>query len=447
MRLLFTLVVAALEATVVSMPLAALTSAGPPWPLLLLAVGLGWLADQVSRRAPPSRERAVLLAGATVGALLLPSAALGGPLAALGALLPGNPAFVPAYALLLLGLFLFWRGTRLDTRDSAAIGTLFGRGVAAGIVALILGAVASSISPGVLGHVAALVGLGLLAMALAQTQDAAGGRLTALTWRWLATLMAAVGLVIVVATIATSFVGGGEGAQAAQTLIGLLLLPFALVGAAMAWVFLTFLAEPLTALIQAVLARLQLLTPPETPPAEGIPSDETLGGTMEAIARMAEGATFLMALIPVVILVAAILLLRSRQKARRPADEERESLDAMASLAADLRDLLGRLRNPFARPLAGLRAALAALRGDDPTTRVRRAYVSLLLMLEGREHPRPPAQTPAEFAPAAGAALGDPEPVATLTAAYEQARYSPAGAALADAEAAELALRRAETPR
>jgi hypothetical protein len=76
--------------------------------------------------------------------------------------------------------------------------------------------------------------------------------------------------------------------------------------------------------------------------------------------------------------------------------------------------------------------------------RVRRAYVGLLILLEGRERPRPPAQTPAEFAPAAATALGDPEPVATLTAAYERARYSPAGAAPADADAADFALRRAE---
>lgn len=373
MRLLFTLVVAALEATAVSMPLAALTAGVPLWPLLLLAVALGWLADQVARRVRVGRERVALLAGAAVAGLLLPSAALGGPLAALGNLLPGSAAFLPAYALLLLGLYLFWRGTRLDTRDSAAIGTLFGRAAAAGVVALVVGAFAGSTSPTVLGHVAGLVGLGLLALALAHAQDAAGGRLTGLSWRWLATQLAAVALVLAVAALATSFVGGGEGARAAQALIGLLLLPFALVGAALAWLFVIFLAEPLAALIRAVLARIQIRIP-QTPAAEGAPAaNDGLNTALQTIGRMAEGATFLMALIPIVILVAAILLLRRRHNERRASDEERESLGLLSSLGSDLRDLLGRLRNPFARPLEGLRAALAALRGDDPTTRVRRA--------------------------------------------------------------------------
>ena len=102
MRLLFTLVVAALEATVVGLPLTALTSFGPPWPFLLLAVAVGWLADQAARRVPKSAERITLLTGAAVGGLLLPSRALGGPLVALGALLPGSPDFGLAYALLLL---------------------------------------------------------------------------------------------------------------------------------------------------------------------------------------------------------------------------------------------------------------------------------------------------------------------------------------------------------
>lgn len=446
MRLLFTLVVAALEATVVGLPLIALTTLGPPWPLLLLAVALGWLADQAARRGPRGRERPVLLTGAVAGGLLLPAARLGGPGAALGALLPGGPAFVAAYALLLLGLYLFWRGTRLDTRDSGAVGDLFGRGAAVGVAALILGALAGTGSPAgspaVLAHIAGLVALGLLALALAHAQDAAGGRLAGLSWRWLATLLAAVAAVVAVATLGTSLVGGGAGAEAARTLISLALLPFALVGAALAWVFLTFLAEPLTAIIRAILARLQLLQLPEAPPpeqAEGAPGQAD--GALAMIERMAEGATFLMALIPVVILVAAILLLRRRRGARPAGDEERESLGMLTSLGADLRDLLGRLRNPFERRLEGLRAALAALRGDDPSTRARRAYVGLLLLLEGRGRPRPPALTPAEFTPAAAEAAGDPGPVGTLTGAYERARYSPGGASPADADGAEEALR------
>lgn len=446
MRLFFIVVVAALEATVVSLPLTALTRAGPPWALLLLAVALGWLTDQVSRRVAPQRQRAALLVGAAAGGLLLPATSLGGPLAALGALLPGSPSFVSAYALLLLGLFLFWRGSRLDTGDSAAVGDLFGRGAAISLVAMILGAVAGTGaplgSPIILAHIVGLIGLGLLALALAHAQDTAGGRLTGLSWRWLATLLAAVAVVVVVATLGTGLVGGGAGATAARALISLVLLPFALVGGALAWLFLTFLAEPLAALLRSILAQLSLIQIAEPPPPQEAVNPQGIDGAFATIGRLAEGATFLMALIPIALLILAILLLRRRRGAAAGGDEERESLGLGASLAADLRDLLGRLRNPFARRLEGLRAALAALRENDPSSRTRRAYIGLLLLLEARERPRPAALTPAEFTPAAAAAVGAPDPVDALTAAYERARYNPAGADSADADRAEAALER-----
>jgi hypothetical protein len=162
---------------------------------------------------------------------------------------------------------------------------------------------------------------------------------------------------------------------------------------------------------------------------------------LTAIGRLADGATFLLALIPIAILMLAILLMRQRRRPKAGADEERETLGVLSSLGDDLRGLLRQLRNPFARPLEGLRAALAALVGEDATTRARRAYVRLLLLLEAREQRRPPPQTPAEFAPTAASAAGAPEAVERLTAAYERARYNPAGASPADAEAAEAALR------
>lgn len=448
MRLCFLLVVAALEATAVSLPLTALTGLGLAWPLIFVAVLLGWLSGQVARGLGPGRGRGALLAGVVVGGLVLPAAHLGGPLAALGALLPGSPGFLASYALLLLGLFLFWRGARLDTGDSAAVASLFGWSTAVGLGSMVVGAIsgtgAPAGSPAALGHAVGLVGLGLMALALAHAQESAGGRLGGLSWRWLATLLAATVAVVAIAIIGTGLVGGGEGVGAARALIALLLLPLALVGGALAWLFLTFLAEPLAALIRQILSGLQLLQPPEPPPAEGGGPAAGLEGALATIGRLAEGATFLMALIPVAILVLVILLLRRRQGARPSADEERESLGFAASLTGDIRELLGRLRNPFERRLTGLRAAMAALVGDDPTTRARRAYVGLLLLLEGRALPRPAAQTPAEFAPAAAEAAGAPAPVSALTEAYEQARYSPAGASPADAAAAEAALRALE---
>ena len=129
--LLFFLIVAALEATAVSLPFTALTTANLPWALLFATVVCGWLADQVTLRLPERLDRPGLL----VGALLAVSLFLGGargvtPLGALLTLLPGGADGVDTfqtYFYLLLALYLYWRGTRLDTRDSGAIGALFAK--------------------------------------------------------------------------------------------------------------------------------------------------------------------------------------------------------------------------------------------------------------------------------------------------------------------------------
>jgi hypothetical protein len=440
-RLLFILVLAALEATVVSLPLTALTTGAPPWPLLFAAVALGWLADRVAVRLPERFERAALLGGALVAAEVLVGGAMGlGPLAALAELFGGARA-LQAYVLLLLALYLYWRGTRIDTGDGAAVGALFGRGAVVAVAAMVLGSIAGTGLPlgstPVVAQIMALTALGLLALAMAHAQEVGGG-LKGLGWRWLLTLLASIGGVLALATLAVGLLGGGDAMAAAQGLLRAAMLPFALIGALLVFLVATFLAEPLIRLLQAILAALQGIEPPSTDVAVG--ERQLNAEAIETIVRVANGATLLLALIPVVVLLLAVLILRRRARAAAQNDEERESLDLAASLAGDLRDLLAGLRNPFARRLTGLRAALAALTGDDPSTRARRAYVRLLLLLEGRERRRLPAQTPAEFAPAAAAAT-EAEPVAQLTAAYEQARYNPAGASPADAAAAEAALR------
>lgn len=447
-RLLFFLVLAALEATSISLPLTALTRVDLAWPLLFLPVLLGWLVDQLTLRAPKRLERPLLLAGALFAVLLPLAVRLGGLPAGLSALLPGGPNFLLAYSVLLATLYLYWRGSRLDTNDSGVVGTLFGRAAAAAVVSLMLGALARTGapigSPVVLLHVVAFISLGLLGLALSHAQDVAGGRLTGLSWRWLLTLLAAIGVVVVVATLAIGLLGGGEAIAIAQGLLQLALLPFAIVGALLAWLLVTFLGAPLTALFRLISAQLQGLQAAQNlpqAPAENGPA----AGAFEAIERLAVGATGLMALIPIVILLLAIVLLRQRRRVRPGADEERESLALFASLSGDLRDLLGRLRNPFARSLAGLEAALAALQGSDPSTRVRRSYLRLLLLLEARQRSREATQTPAEFAPAAAATTGAPSAIAGLTEAYQHARYNPAGAAPADADAAEQALRSLDT--
>jgi hypothetical protein len=144
------------------------------------------------------------------------------------------------------------------------------------------------------------------------------------------------------------------------------------------------------------------------------------------------------ALLPILLILGLLLLARRRALRQASAGEERESLWSWQSVAADLRDLLAsRRRRPSA---GGLRAALAALRGADPASRVRRSYIRLLLLGEAHKRPRPAPQTPHEYAPAAGELLPAAiQPVDTLTGAYERARYNPNGVTSADADAAERA--------
>ncbi len=441
MRLFFLLVLGAFETTAVSLPLLAFTSLRVPWPLLAFTLALGWLAEWIAS-ALPARRRLVLASGACLAALWLPAwqpAGLGPAL--LNLVTPGS-GFLASYSLLLIGLFLFWRGTHLLEHDSAAVETLFQRAAAAGVISLVLGTLLGTGAPAgsaeLLIQIVALGGLGLAALALAHVQEAAAGP-DGPGWRWLATLLAAVALVLTLATFVASLAGGSQALNLLQGLLAMLLLPFALLGSLIAWLVLSVIGGPLTRLmlaLQAALARLQLRDPPT---AQAETPDLSQGAALESIQRLAEGATFLMALIPLVILVLVILFLQRRRGRARRTDEERESLGLREGLGRDLHDLFARLRKPFRRTPQGLHAALAALRSNDPATRIRRAYLRLLLRLEATGYPRPPARTPAEFSATAATSL-DPGQVITLTTAYEHARYNPAGATLAEAEAAEAAL-------
>ena len=437
-RLLALLTLAALEATVVSLPILALTSLGLAWPLMLVVVILGAVADNLSLRLPPRLERPALALGAAVAVMAVLWHQIGGPLAALAAMVPGASGFGMAYALAMIALFLYWRGTRVASRDSLGVSALFGRGSAALVATLLLGPLLGLGAPlgsgPVLAHIVGFISLGLLALALAAAEDDPASRAQRLGWRWLLTLGLAIGAVVLVGTLAVAILGGGAAVEAAQNLLRIIILPLALLGGLIVYLLVTFVSEPLSQLLRAVFARMGLLQH-LAPSADQIADGRSDQGMIDTITRLASGATFLMALIPLATLVAAILLLRGRRRRAKAEDEERESLGVAASLAADLRDLLGRLRNPFARHLEGLRAALAGLRGDEPATRVRRAYVRLLLRLEERKRPRAPAETPAELA-AAEPSLA----VAALTRAYEGARYNPAGITSDTADAAERAL-------
>ncbi|NJM05789.1 hypothetical protein HC891_05725, partial [Candidatus Gracilibacteria bacterium] len=410
-RSIFLGCLAALEATFFSTIALLLAGQLNVWPLCFGLVLFGRAADHVTTLSPPRADRPLLSAGAAIAGISAVSGFLGlAPAEAFAALVPGSATFGNAYLALLFGLLLYWRGTRLDALDGSAIFAYFTRSIGALVVLLLLSAVLPSAALGsdnqLLTHLLAFISFGLGALALAHARES--GTTQRLTGRYAATLLGAITLIVLLSSVLGALVAGGGVLEVLRQAITLLLIPFALIGGALTWLLVTLIAEPLAALIRALFANVRPTPLPETP--QQPQSWEIIEQPAnEFIRNLAYGATWLMALIPLFALILAILLLRSRRAPSKAIDEERESLGLLVGLAADLRGLLGSLRNPLARQLSGLQHALTRLRADDPSTRVRRAYVRLLLDLERGAVARPPTRTPDEFAPTAAEATGHPQ--------------------------------------
>ncbi|WP_298814659.1 DUF4129 domain-containing protein [Chloroflexus sp.] len=430
----------AFEATLTGLPVLALTGLVLPWLGLAGAVGLGWLADGAR---PPYRRGALALAPFVAAALLGWWSFGLDPVRLMMALWPGQPQSGLVYLVVLTSFFLVWRGTRLAEYDSV---TLLAAGSRAALIVggcLLVAPLFHAGSPlptdVLLLYVAGLVGAGLGALALTHVIETAANRQQAVDGRWLTLLVVVIGGVLAVGVALVALFSGDVALDGIVAILRALLLPFAQIGSLIVYLLAEVFGGAIRALLGLLgqaLARINLL--PEPPPT---PDSATVNDSaVETVFAVAQQATFVLALIPLALLLIAIMLWRRRARLASN-DEERQSLDVAQSLLSDLQGLLNGLRSPFRRQLTGLRAALAALRGGDPSTRVRRAYVQVLLALEARGWRRRVEQTPAEWCATVAPSLPDPAPLVTLTNAYERARYHPAGATLAEAEVAEQAAR------
>jgi nitrate reductase NapE component len=433
------LLLAAFEATLVSL-FSITIGLGPSWLLLFGVVLVGRAFDWLTTRLPAQIERFVLLAGAIVAVLLVV-----GRTTEIGivALLPGSNEFGLAYLLLLVALFTYWRGTQLTSADSSSVSAHFGRG--GGFIGLLLlllsplvGADPERTST-ITIQILAFVALGLLNMALltTATEQTAAQRMG---WRWFATLALSILGLLAVGGLLIALLGGEQGLATLQQLLTLILTPIALVGAFLAWLFFILLGEPIVRLIRWINSRFEQPNIDDAPP---FAEQSTLFGSDPGtfITGLAASATWIMALIPVIVLIGLVLLMQRRRRKPLGGDEQRVSLGLIDGLSSDLQSLLQGLRNPFARSQQGLLSALAALGRNDPTSRVRRVYVNLLLRLERERLARQPAETPHEFAQTAQQVIPQHNALETITVAYEQARYNPAGASEEEAALAEQALR------
>jgi hypothetical protein len=417
---------------------------GNAWAALVVAVGAGALADWIMlRRLPPARQGpALVVAGLLVAWWVVrwlvagEAGIFGGWGAAIDALfsLSGGQSS-RAYLGLLTALYCFWRGTRLTLHDTISLHRLF-RGSTV-VIMLILGFGFLGSGPGAEITSAAITqmliffAVGLITIAIASASEERETELRRMGWRGLLTLLGAVGLVLVLGLLIGAVFFEPIAAAGQLVVQGLVLIA-------------TLVVAPIVVLIAVVLTWLFDRLNIGGALSQWLPSNLT--GGLDALRQQQEALDgfprwlsvaiqLFCGLVPILLIVTLLLLSRRRAQRRRGADEERESLWSWGGLASDLLGLLKRNTPP---PVEGLREALARLRGGDPASRIRRSYIRLLLLGESRGTPRAAPQTPREYAAnAANSIAGAAQPIATLTEAYERARYNPSATTAADAAAAE----------
>jgi hypothetical protein len=437
-RSFYILCLAVVEATPAALPLAL---AGVPgaWGLLVFLVLAGALADWLAAGwLPAARQQPALLGAGLIGAAWAAKVAAGGgagPLSGWGALLSFSGL---AYLTLLIALYAFRRGTRLLDHDTISLRRLFARASVGLIIILGIGFIAAGrLDDARVALITAMLltffAVGLLAIALAAAAEEHDTQLSRLGWRGMLTLAGAIALVLGLG-LAFASLFGQDAARSVRALIQVLVLLIALIMLP----FLLLLAGLIERIARLINLRdfLRMLEQRQL----GLEQQQRQAADLLSIFPPWAQTTLrvFFALVPVLIIVALYLLLRRRARRTASRDEERESLWSWSGMAADLRDLLARMRRERAEE--GLRAALARLRGADPASRIRRSYIRLLLAGEARERPRAAPQTPREYAPEAGAMLpAAAHPIAALTDAYERARYHPDSATSTDADAAERA--------
>jgi hypothetical protein len=343
-----------------------------------------------------------------------------------------------AYVAMLTALYAFWRGLRVTEHDGVSLRNLFGRTCAVIIVMIGFAALGGALNTPILGpatlEVLGYFAVGLITIALASSADDNDSQMRRLDWRGLLTLVGAVALIIALGLMLAALFGE-EASLALQSIwrgvalvIVLILSPLLiLIG-----VFLTWLLDAVNIDEAArLLQQRQMELSRQMQQLEGSEL-ATLPPWLSILLRVFFG------MLPFLIVFALILLTRRRRRHVTDRDEERESLWSWRSAADDLRNLFARRKTEIDQ---GLRGALATLRGDDPSSRVRRSYIRLLLIGERRSQPRALAQTPHEYEPAVTTLVPRAQQaIAALTRLYERARYHPNATTPADADRAEQAL-------
>jgi len=452
LRVAFVVCFAALQTTLLhlaaSMLLVAL-GGGPniSWPALLLtALVAAWAVQRwepSDGRESFARRPTLLSCAATV--LFAAKIHLGGGWSPLAGWLtlwpqaPGSPDALFLLAALIASLWAWWRGMALPDSDHSDVVAALQNGVLFLVLLAMVVTPLSAVNLGAppWGALFAIEGVsaiffGLLALALARV-EAIDGDVPASRWRLARSgLLAAAGLV-------------------AAGVLGLALVSSAATAAVRRAIFviatgLAFILSPLAEALYRLILFLRSRSgaePPSTPIASAVPQaseppavpDGLDVRLLELLLSILGGLLYMLPLLALVLLI--VLLQRRRRNSTDASGAQHESLWSWRSFAADLRGVFAGFG---ARRGAGLREALARLRGDDPARRIRRRYVEALLLGEEAQRERSPHQTPLEFEPQLSSAIpAAGAEVATLTESYDRARYAPQTIQPADADTADAA--------
>jgi hypothetical protein len=325
-----------------------------------------------------------------------------------------------------LVVFLWWRGLVLAQRrlDSRSVAFRFRLGV---VLLAVTSGIAGAMVPWPHHHFVFLFFFtSLLGIALARAEEVGqqyGGSQSPFSLGWLATLVTASSVVLLMAAGLTSLLSGETlGRILGPILRALQVLMFALV-LALAWAA-QFVIEPLLALfqryeigrsLQEALDQLNFPQPfeGESQASEPIFTPEQLATLRVTVAIV--GASLLL-------LIVAISLYRLRLRSGRPSDEKRESVWDGVHLRSNLDELLERGR----RRLDGVTDALMRSRLGQmlAALTIRRIYAHMASLAAERGYPRAIDETPYDYLPALHKAFPESRQEATqITESYVAVHY------------------------
>jgi len=420
----------------------------------VLAVGFATVRGVLARPWPLSTARAVVVgAGLAVGLGAVKKAHYPRPpawdlrwiIALTQAAHDALPVVVPAVMASLLAALLWWRGVILGERDFThfEIERAFRRGVAWTIVFVLFFAIygdsrgfasAASAPSYLLGFFS--LGLIMLAvtrlLAIWQESQADDAQALAANRHWLLLLVAVVGLILTGASLVS-------GAVSLQFRPGILriLAPLAPV---VEFLFLIALSVALViarAIIYILSQFPRRFSPGEPPPGAARPLEELLRELPPGVVATARWGMVALA-VGLLIVFIAIAVVRGRRRAKKPGDDERESVWSTPLLLAGLgqawRNLWARLRSTQSEPEAESVGAIRAI------------YREVLRLGTALGVGRKPSETPYEYRPRLSTRLpGGAGEVSSLTEAYVRVRYTPDPPSAADVDAAREALGRLKT--